>query len=57
MRFYRFNLTNVRPGIILIDGTDHIVQRYGAKGTFLWYPEMSLRDAEKLLEYAERHWC
>ena len=50
-------MTNVRPGIILIDGTDHIVQRYGAKGTYLWYPEMSLRDAEKLLEYAERHWC
>ena len=38
-------------------GTDRIVQRYGTKGTFLWYPEMSLRDADKLLDYAEKHWC
>ena len=40
-----------------IRGTDHIVQRYGTKGTFLWYPEMSLKDAEKLLGYADKHWC
>ena len=39
-----------------IAGTDRVVQRFGVKGTFLWYPEMSLRDAEKLLTYAEDHW-
>jgi 5-methyltetrahydrofolate--homocysteine methyltransferase len=40
-----------------IRGADHIVQRYGGKGTFLWFPEMSLADADKLLAYADRHWC
>ena len=39
-----------------IRGTDPIVRRCGAKGASLWYPEISMRDAEKLLACADKHW-
>ena len=39
-----------------IRSTDRLVQRYGTKGLFLWYPEMSLKEAEQLLDFAEKHW-
>ncbi|MDR1807087.1 MAG: hypothetical protein LBR33_04105 [Propionibacteriaceae bacterium] len=36
--------------------TDRLIARYGSRGTFLHFPEMSLAEAEKLLDHAERRW-
>lgn len=39
-----------------IIGVDKLVQRYGSHSMLLHFPEMSEKDAEKLLDYAEKHW-
>lgn len=39
-----------------IRNTDRLVQKYGSHSLFLFFPEMSLKQAETLLNYAEEHW-
>lgn len=39
-----------------IKNTDRIVQKYGSKGLFLYFDDMPLEQAEKLMNYAESHW-
>lgn len=39
-----------------IRNTDRIVQKYGSHSLFLFFPEMSLEQAETLLAYADEHW-
>jgi len=39
-----------------IRNVDTIVRRYGSRGLFLHFPEMSLEQANTLIDYAERHW-
>ena len=35
---------------------DRIVQKYGSHSLFLMFPEMSMEQAERLLEYADKNW-
>lgn len=35
---------------------DRLVHKYGSHSLFLHFPEMSLPEAERLLEYAEQNW-
>jgi 5-methyltetrahydrofolate--homocysteine methyltransferase len=39
-----------------IRGADRIVKKYGSRGLFLMFPGMSLEEAEKLLDHAEKKW-
>ena len=39
-----------------IRNTDRIVQKYGSHSLFLFYPQMSMEQAERLLDYADKHW-
>lgn len=39
-----------------IRGTDRIVDRYGIRSLYLQYPCMSERDADKLMNHAEKYW-
>ena len=39
-----------------IKNVDRIVTRYGSHGLFLFFPEMSLEQANTLIDYADRHW-
>lgn len=39
-----------------IKNVDRIVQKYGSHSLFLLFPEMSMEQAEYLLDYAEKHW-
>jgi hypothetical protein len=39
-----------------IRNTDRIVKRYGSHSLFLYYPEMSMEHAQKLLDYADKNW-
>lgn len=39
-----------------IRSTDRLVRKFGSRGLFLHYLEMSRREADALLDYARRHW-
>lgn len=39
-----------------IKNVDRLVQKYGSHSLFLLFPEMSRRQADTLLQYAEEHW-
>ena len=39
-----------------IKNVDRLVKRYGSHSLFFHFPEMSLKQAEKLLSYADEHW-
>lgn len=39
-----------------IKNADRLVQKYGSSSIFLHFPEMSLPQAEYLMEYAEKNW-
>ncbi|HIU67903.1 MAG TPA: trimethylamine corrinoid protein 2, partial [Candidatus Caccomorpha excrementavium] len=39
-----------------IRNTDRIVQKYGSHSLFLFYPQMSMEQAERLLDHADKHW-
>lgn len=39
-----------------IQNTDRIVKKYGSHSLFLFFPEMSIEQANILLEYAEKNW-
>ncbi|MEI6100259.1 MAG: trimethylamine corrinoid protein 2 [Eubacteriales bacterium] len=39
-----------------IKNVDKLVKRYGSHSLFMHFPEMSMQEAEKLLNYAEKHW-
>lgn len=39
-----------------IAGIDRLVNRYGTKGLYMIMPEMSQKDAERLISEAERRW-
>ena len=39
-----------------IKNVDRIVTRYGSHSLFLFFPEMSLEQANTLIDYADRHW-
>ncbi len=39
-----------------IRNTDRIVQKYGSHSLYLFFPDMSIDQAEKLMTYAEEHW-
>lgn len=39
-----------------IKNVDRIVQKYGSHSLFLLFPEMSMKQAEYLLDYAEKNW-
>ena len=40
-----------------IRGVDKLVKRYGSHSLFLRFPPIARADADKLLAYAEEHWC
>ena len=33
------------------------MERYGAKIFYFFFPDMSMRDAETLMNRAEKRWC
>lgn len=35
---------------------DRIIHKYGSRGTFLLFPDMSRADADRLFEHADKHW-
>ena len=39
-----------------IKNVDRIVHRYGSNCLFFYFPEMSMDDANRLLDYAEKNW-
>ncbi|MDD3340107.1 MAG: uroporphyrinogen decarboxylase family protein [Lachnospiraceae bacterium] len=39
-----------------IRNVDRVVQKYGSHSLFLFFPEMSLEQANKLIAYANEHW-
>lgn len=39
-----------------IRNVDRLVQKYGSHSLFLFFPEMSMKDAEELLAYADKNW-
>ena len=39
-----------------IHNVDRIVQKYGSHSLFLMFPEMSMEQAEALLDYADKNW-
>jgi 5-methyltetrahydrofolate--homocysteine methyltransferase len=39
-----------------IKGADRIVKKYGSRGLFFMFPHMSLEEAEKLFDFAEKNW-
>jgi hypothetical protein len=39
-----------------IRNVDKLVKRYGSHSLFMHFPEMSMQEAEKLLNYAEKNW-
>ena len=39
-----------------ISRIDTLIARYGSKCTFLYFPPMSMADADKILSHAEKHW-
>ena len=39
-----------------IKNVDRIVQKYGSHSLFLLFPEMSMEQAETLLDYADKYW-
>ena len=39
-----------------IKNVDRIVKKYGSHSLFLLFPEMSMQQAEYLLDYADKHW-
>lgn len=39
-----------------VAGADRIVQRYGSRGLFFHFPELSMEQAKRLLEHADKHW-
>lgn len=39
-----------------IKNVDRIVKRYGSNCLFLMFPEMSMKQAETLIDYAEKNW-
>ncbi len=39
-----------------IKNVDRIVKRYGSHSLFLFFPEMSLKQANTLIEYADKNW-
>ena len=40
-----------------IRNVDRIVKKYGSHSLFLLFPEMSMEQAEYLLDYADKNWC
>ena len=40
-----------------INGASRLVDRYGSNRLYLIFKEMSERDAEKLLNHANKYWC
>lgn len=40
-----------------IKNVDRIVKKYGSHSLFLLFPEMSMEQAEYLLDYADKNWC
>lgn len=38
------------------DSAERMIKRYGTEGLYLVFPEMPLKDAEKMMIRAERHW-
>jgi 5-methyltetrahydrofolate--homocysteine methyltransferase len=39
-----------------IRGAERLIKKYGSRGLFLMFPSMSLKEAETLLDYAEKNW-
>lgn len=39
-----------------ISHVDRLVQKYGSHSLFLFFPEMSLDEGKRLLEYADKNW-
>lgn len=39
-----------------LKNVDRLVQKYGSRGLFLMFPEMSMEQANRLLDYADAHW-
>lgn len=39
-----------------IRNVDRIVKRYGSHSLFLMFPDMSMADGEKLMDFAEKNW-
>lgn len=39
-----------------LNKVDRIVKKYGSHSLFLMFPEMSMEQAEKLLDYADKNW-
>lgn len=39
-----------------IKGVDRLVDRYGSSSLFLHFPEMSMEEARRLLDHAEKYW-
>ena len=39
-----------------IKNTDRIVQKYGSHSLFLYFPDMPMEQAQRLLAYAQEHW-
>lgn len=39
-----------------IQNVDKLIKRYGSHSLLLYFDPMSMTDAEKLLDYAEKHW-
>ena len=39
-----------------IKHVDRIVKKYGSHSLFIHFPEMSLKQAEYLLDYADKNW-
>ena len=40
-----------------IRNTDRIVQKYGSHSLFIFFPDMTMEQAENLIAYANEHWC
>lgn len=40
-----------------IRGAESLMERYGAKIFYFFFPDMSMRDAETLMNRAEKRWC
>lgn len=36
---------------------DNLIARYGTNALFLYFNPMSMEEAKKIMDYAEKHWC
>ena len=39
-----------------VRNADRIVQKYGSHSLYLFFPDMPMEQAEKLIAYAKEHW-